>query len=586
MRLDLTRRREPAAQTERQTHAGPVIGSVERDGTHAWRGIPYAAPPIGRLRWRQPQPVSKWQVPRLAVAHGHPAPQFGGPMLGLPSHQHGSIVGDEDCLTLNVFAPAWEAGAVPNGRDRRPVMVWLHGGGNSIGTAGTYDVARTFAEQDDLVVVTVNHRLGVLGWFRHPVLMAGRATTEAEQSGNFGTLDQIAALEWIRDNISAFGGDPDCVTVFGESAGAQNVLVLLASPLAAGLFHRAIAQSPLAISHSADEAVDGGNLAFEGERVGSREVIARLTRRHDGPARMTATWLRSLSASDILSVMVPGSGGYYGSPRPIRDGIVLPTAPFPEVFASAHWNRVPLIIGTNRDEIRPFLADKPEYTQMMFGSMPILLDRDGYAIESDVMSAAWRCLHLEAPVEAMEASGHREVWTYRFDWDEAPPVPYVRPDLLFGAGHGMEIPLVFRDLQGKTDLFKAGTMLNLGSRTRLSRAMSAAWASFARDGKPSVPDVNWPARKPGSGPDSLVFDSEADGGIRMETLRRDLASLKAFLKETPLVRSGEQRCQIYARTFLWSPLLSGHGSTAEYADWSRQFNCSQPAQAFKPQREI
>ena len=586
MKIDPPRRREPAARTERRIGAGTLVGSIDSDGSHAWRGVPYAAPPVGRLRWRRPQPVSPWTGPRLAVAHGHPAPQFGGPILKLPTYRYGTIVGDEDCLTLNVFAPAWAPDAVPAGSERRPVMVWFPGGGNSIGSAATYDVARNLAREDDLVVVTVNHRLGILGWFRHPVLMAGRAVTEAEQSGNFGTLDQIAALEWVRDNIAAFGGDPGCVTVFGESAGAQNVLALLASPLAAGLFHRAIAQSPLAISHSADEAVDGGDPAFESERVGSREIVARLVRRHDGPARITATWLRSLSAADLLSVMNPGSGGYYGSPRPVRDGLVLPQAPFAEVFRTTKWNRVPVIIGTNRDEIRTFIADKPEYTRMVFGSVPMLIDRDAYAIESDVMSAAWRCMHLDAPVEAMVAGGHRDVWTYRFDWDEAPPLPYVRPDLMFGAAHGMEMPLVFRDRKGRLDLFKAGTPLNQAGRSRLSEAMAGAWTSFARDGRPTIPGVAWHPRGDGKGPDSLVFDTEADGGIRMAALRADIAGLKAFLQQTDRARSGRQRCQIYARTFLWSPILSGHGSPDEYADWCRRFGCSEPAEAFRPQREI
>lgn len=587
MILSSSPNRHADALTERALPAGTVIGSIERDGTHGWRGLPYAAPPIGRLRWRAPQPLSRWQQPRLALSHGHRAPQYAGPLAGVPSHLHGQIIGDEDCLTLNVFAPGWAPHEVPVDGDRRPVMVWIHGGGNSIGTSVTYDVARSFAREDGLIVVTVNYRLGVFGWFRHPALVAARAATEADQSGNFGTMDLIAALHWIRVNIAAFGGDPGCVTIFGESAGAQNVLTLLASPLAAGLFHRAIAQSPLTHGYTPEQAVDGADPAFESERVGSREIAARLASRCGAPARVTATWLRSLATHDILSVFNPGSGGYYGSPRPIRDGHVLPSAPLADVFRSGEWNRVPVIIGTNRDEIRPFIADKPEYSRLMFGSLPMLIDRSVYALESDTMSAVWRSLHLDGPADAMLAGGHRDVWTYRFDWDEAPPVPYVRPDLLFGAGHGMEIPFVFRDMEGRTDLFKVSSLMNLASRRALSGTMASAWASFARKGRPTVPDTTWAARRrTTSSAESLVFDSSSDGGVRMETLRRDVGRVKAWLKTTDAIRRDELRCQIYARTFLWSPLLNGHGSEEEYAAWCDEFGCDKPAEAFQPEREI
>jgi len=257
--------------TRRRIAAGELVGSCEPDGTFAWRGIRYAAAPAGDLRWRAPQPVTPWSGVVEALTHGEIAPQYAGLLAPVPPRLHGTVIGNEDCLTLNIFAP----GEAPTAR-HRPVMVWIHGGANAAGTSATYDVARNYAAHDGIVVVSLNYRLGVLGWFCHPALIEADQATPEERSGNFGTLDLIAALRRVRKNIAAFGGDPDCVTIFGESAGAQNVLTLLASPLAAGLFHRAIAQSPVVDTFDVCEATERNNSPLESFRTSSREIAARL----------------------------------------------------------------------------------------------------------------------------------------------------------------------------------------------------------------------------------------------------------------------------------------------------------------------
>ena len=226
--------------TLRHLPAGDVVGSHGRHGGHAWLGLPYAEPPQGELRWRAPQPLLPWTATREALTFGASCPQLASRVGGDDSAEPGALVGDEDCLTLNVYAPAFAPDQVPTGAARLPVMVWIHGGGNTIGAANGYDGSR-LATTHPLIVVMVNYRLGALGWFRHAALRAGRDPVEA--SGNFGTLDQLRALAWVRDNAAAFGGDPGNVTIFGESAGGQNVLALLVSPLAGGLFQRAIVQS-------------------------------------------------------------------------------------------------------------------------------------------------------------------------------------------------------------------------------------------------------------------------------------------------------------------------------------------------------
>lgn len=583
--------------TRRRLAGGELIGAREVDGTHAWRGIRYAQPPIGALRWRAPQPVSAWDGLLQALEHGPMAPQYAGLLAPVPAKLHGRILGDEDCLSLNVFTPAWRPDAVPIGSQRRPVMVWIHGGGNAVGTSASYDVVRNYAARDGMVVVTVNYRLGVLGWFSHPALHAAAVTPE-ERSGNFGTLDLIAALRWVRDNIGAFGGDPGCVTIFGESAGGQNVLTLLASPLAAGLFHRAIAQSPMAETFSVAEATERNGSPLESRRTSSREVVARLWaaagRATDAdaagqalrtvPASELAQWLRSLAPEELLRVFKPGSVGIHLSPRPMRDGVVLPLEPLTEVFRRGTWNRVPVILGSNRDEYRTFLADKPEHVRMLFGKLPLLHDRAQYIAESGFYSQAWRTLHVEEPADAMLAGGHSDVWTYRFDWDEAPAVPFVRPDILLGAAHGMEMAFAFRDTVGDLDIFGVNTPFNRAGRLAMAQAMGDAWTSFARTGAPG--DAPWRRRTLGGAPETLLIDSPAGGGLRMAAVRQDLASLKQALKRSGPAGSGTERCRIFARVFLWSPLFAGHGSEEEYAAWAHEFGCTQAASAFRPVTEV
>lgn len=590
------RKRDAASSTLRRIRGGDVIGSVEPDGTHAWRGIRFAAAPVGPLRWRAPQPVQTWAGVYEALDYLPMAAQYAGLLAPVPKAVHGSVVGSEDCLGLNVFAPAWEREDVPRGSQRRPVMVWIHGGGNAVGTAESYEVLRNYAARDDLIVVTVNYRLGVLGWLALPLLNEGDDVTVQERSGNFGTLDLIAALHWVRDNIEAFGGDASQVTIFGESAGGQHVLTLLASPLAAGLFQRAIAQSPVANTYSLEEAALPSDALIESLRATGPELarrwlaIARETRdvaAGEPSAKETAKLLRSLSPAQLLGAVQPGTAGIYLGPRPIRDGLVLPSDPLPQVFSSGRWNRVPVIIGSNRDEYRTFLADKPEHSRMVLGAVPILRNRRAYAAESGYLSRAWKALNVDRIADAMLASGHKEIWTYRFDWDEAPAIPFIRPDILLGAAHGMEMPFVFRDVRGEFDIFRVNTPFNKRGRVLLSDAMGLAWTSFARHGRPGLAHrAQWSPRSAARNlPDSLVFDTERGGGIRMECVREEIALLKhRLLNDAGLDR--ESRCRVYARLFLWSPLFAGQGSVSEYEQWCLQLGCKEPPEKFRPAIEI
>jgi para-nitrobenzyl esterase len=592
----------PDPDSRRRIAGGEIIGSREpttTQATHAWRGLRYAAAPVGPLRWRAPQPPAAWSGTCEALRSGAMAPQVAGLLAPVSPSEHGRVVGDEDCLFLNVFAPAWRPEEVPQGAQRRAVMVWIHGGGNAVGTAAGYDVARNLAAQDGVIVVTVNFRLGVLGWFTHPALQADPGASDAERSGNFALLDLVAALAWVRDNIAAFGGDPNCVTIFGESAGGQNVLLLLASPLAAGLFHRAIAQSPVVETFSLDEMIHGRPSPLPSRACGSLEIAARLWAA-DGrspdpaaaraalagqPAPQVAEFLRSRRPDQLIGAFTPGSVGIYLAPRVARDGVTLPRAELPAVFASGAWNRVPVLLGSNRDEMRTFMADKPEHSRLLFGKVPVLRDRRAYLAESDAKARAWRAVHVDAPADAMLAGGHRDVWSYRFDWDEAPRVPGIRPDLLLGAAHAMEMPFVFRDVAGEFDIFKVFTPFNRRGREAVAQAMGSAWTTFARTGQPELPGkLPWSRRADAPAAESLLIDSPGDGGLRMQPAKETVAAIKQSVRDGSLPPA--LRCRVYARTFLWTPLFEDHGSTAEYERWCRELGVDSPAEAHRPQIEI
>ena len=251
-----------AEETYRSINSGQIVGYKEPNGTLAWRGIPFATPPVGELRWKAPRPPEPWEGVRETLAFGSACPQrgFGGGTSG--------ITGAEDCLYLNVWQP-------PRSETERPVMFWIHGGANHIGEAATplYHGAN-LAAAHDVVVVSINYRLGPLGWLTHPGLRVSGDL--ADDSGNYGTLDILRALEWVRENIAQFNGDPDNVTIFGESAGGFNVLTMMVSPLAAGLYHKAIVQSGGLTINSFSVAENFRDDEEPGSNSSSRELVNRL----------------------------------------------------------------------------------------------------------------------------------------------------------------------------------------------------------------------------------------------------------------------------------------------------------------------
>ncbi len=407
----------PAADpsSARDLRAGQVVGFAGQYGNHAWRGIPYAEPPVGELRWRAPRPLPPWADTRGALATGPSCTQLASVFSGGTRDDTGKPSGQEDCLYLDVFAPRFEPGAVPTGEASLPVMFWIHGGGNTIGNAGFYD-GGNLAATHDVIVVAINYRLGPFGWFRH-ASMRGEGTTAADRSGNYGTLDMIRALEWVRENIAGFGGDPGNVTIFGESAGGTNVMSLVLSARANGLFHRAIVQSGGLGSSATWEAENFGDEPRGGDLHSSNEILVKMLVEDGTVADRAAarawletrddpeieSYLRAKTHLEILDAYIKKGEGYSDGmldvPAVIRDGFVLPRQEMAGRIARGAYNQVPIVFGTNRDEEKLFMAFNPHYVDFRLGVLPVPKDQDRYDAESDARARAWKARSVDAPAE-------------------------------------------------------------------------------------------------------------------------------------------------------------------------------------------
>jgi para-nitrobenzyl esterase len=563
--------RQADAATRRTTALGPVVGHAGSAGTHAWHGIPFARPPLGELRWRAPVAAPPWtgELEALADPSGCAQPP---PPIGADPNEDGSA-GSEDCLYLNVFAPAFAPEAVPRGEARLPVMVWIHGGGNSIGDARIYDGGQLAAEQG-VIVVAVQYRMGPFGWLRHAALRADTGATAADQSGNFGTLDLIEALRWVQANIAAFGGDPARVTVFGESAGGRNTYTLLQSPLAQGLFQRAISQSGGISSPTLAEAENLTSDAAPGHENSSNELLLRLLQKHRGaadreaartlaaalPPAEVAAFLRERSPGEILAAYTGSLGmGMLRFPQIFPDGAVMPADAPEQHFPAGRYNQVPVIVGTNRDENKLFMAFDKEYVRLWFRVLPSVRDQDRYDRDAEYQALAWKLNGADDPARWMRSVQGPSVFAYRFDWDELGRFLWVDWDQVIGAGHAVEIPFVFGsfDIPLLRSLFDEE---NLASRQQLSRAMMSYWAEFATTGAPGrgrgrdLPLWKaWDESAPGS-ERFLVLDSEAGGGVRMSADAITSATLVDRVLEDARFADSAERCDFLAKLQGWRPL--------------------------------
>lgn len=467
-----------------QTDKGTLEGVVD-DGINVFKGIPYAAPPVGALRWREPQPAAGWEGTRKADTFGKACIQ-----PTYPSMEGAGDVGPqcEDCLFLNV----WTAGVDPGAL--KPVMVWIHGGAFKMGIGSDPMYGGVPLAKKGAVVVGLNYRLGLLGFFAHAAL-------EQEAPGgavNFGLLDQIAALKWVQRNIEAFGGNPNNVTLFGQSAGAQSVLALLASPLAKGLFHKGIAQSPYALpDHSRPKAVAlgaavaTGLFGLDGERATAEDL-------RKVPAAKFAE--KTMPGADGSEVAVPSLG-----PCTVWGDPVLPKK-LRATFEADEQARVPLIIGSNSDEssvLAAFRIDPAVVMQMIIDAggeeaedaLDALKDlyRDDPEVKEGELDdpSRFASLVLRDMLFTMQArwfADRQSKWanSRRYYFSYVPELD--RPDQPHGVPHGGEIvfPFATGGMLGRTKEVKF-----TDADREMSRRVSDYWVSFAKTGTPAG-GLAWP----------------------------------------------------------------------------------------------
>jgi para-nitrobenzyl esterase len=472
------------AQTQVKTAGGVVEGTTTDEGRlRVFKGLPYAAPPLGPLRWNAPGPAPSWSGVRKADAFGAQCmqpPIFGDIVFDRPA--------SEDCLFLNLWTPAKDAAA------RLPVMVWIHGGGYQAGASNEPRHDGVRLARNGVVLVTINYRLGVFGFFAHPALSSEGARGG---SGNYGLLDMVAALQWVKANIAAFGGDPGNVTIFGESAGSFAVSALMAAPAAQGLFHRAIGESGAHFGPSLSaptRAVSEANGEKFAASIGATTLEA----------------LRGRSAEDVLAAAAKWQPWF----APSIDGVVLRES-VAETFAAGRQAKVPLLAGWNADESRggvtlaaerPTAASFTAQTRKRFGPAADALlqvypaSNDAEALESAASLASdlfigystWKW------IEVHRASSNAPVYRYLFS-RKIPVVPGQvrngRPVTAedIGARHAGEIEYVF----GTLDSVK-GVTWTPADRT-LSEAIGRYWTNFARAGDPNGDGLQaWPRLGPGA----------------------------------------------------------------------------------------
>jgi para-nitrobenzyl esterase len=474
---------QPGQETVVALDSGKIRGTLT-GGVWTYLGIPFAAPPVGELRWREPQPVKPWEGIRDCNKYGLACPQPKSLFYNVGPTS-------EDCLYLNVWTPV----KGPDGN--LPVMVWIHGGSFNTG-AGSLDMynGKNLAMQN-VIVVTVNYRLGPLGFLSHPLL--SRESSHGV-SGNYGLLDQIAALKWVKNNIKAFGGNPDLVTVFGESAGAMSVCDLMVSPLADGLFQRAISESG---SFGDAYPLNREDTVEKAEATG-REIALQLG---CNTASDVLAAMRQKTADEVVKAAFTGYSPNGGTKmRPVIDGWVIPENPW-SMFSAGKQQKVPLLIGTNADEGTIFVYPDPKVLSMSDQDYQESIKSQYQDHATDVLALFPAATRWDVPaavsklrtimsfsagaLHAADTTSMNTQQVYMYQFTRVPDTALK----LFGAFHGLEIFYVFSNLS-------AGYVSIPDNRadTLLSQEMMKYWTNFAISGDPNGPGLQtWPAYTAGTG---------------------------------------------------------------------------------------
>ena len=477
------------------TSSGKITANNNERKVNLYEDIPYAKPPIDNLRWKAPQEI---------LSTALILPKEDNFCIQRPSNLGGAdgetnFVGSEDCLYLDIFTPTVKIDG------KLPVMFWIHGGGNTSGLKDLYDFSK-MVKKHNVIVVRANYRLGPFGWFTHPAIQSFQEGDD--KTSNFGTLDLIMALKWIKKNISIFGGDPNNVTIFGESAGGHNVLSLLVSKKADGLFNKAISMSGYTTSISTEDAYNP-KIESSTSNYSSHMVVKKLLKKHkldsypgDTLTKKTREMLLSLSSEDFFQAYIDRKS-YEELPLMTSDGVVIPKVGINKALSIKKYvNNVPTIAGSNRDEVKLWLATARYFVDLEYSFVGSILRIPKVKLNNEASfeafnyyrSSAWKIRGVDNPLKSLAKTGNKNLYAYRYDWDDHRRLVVADFKKLIGAAHATEIPL----LTGNSDLVGGYPLSDLiyppsFSKRYTSKNMMQYWANFAKTGSPgkSTNSILW-----------------------------------------------------------------------------------------------
>ena len=511
-----------------------VSHGYKKNKVVVWEDIPFAQPPVGNLRWKAPKKIlqnKKIIQPKENNFCIQRNSSFGGPS----DFSDELISGSEDCLYLDIFAPSKKS------QELRPVMFWIHGGANTSGLKDLYDFSK-LVRKHNVVLIRINYRLGPFGWFTHPAIQD--LQDGIDKTSNFGTLDIISALEWTNENIEKFGGDPNNITIFGESSGGHNVLSLLVSERAKGLFHKAISMSGYTESISPQNAYRQDSVSFSSNHT-SWEVVNRIIE-----SKQISKTQDKYKKIDIRKLLLGMSAkefykyydrkNYEDIPLLTNDGYVIPSIGLRDALQKKDYvNNVPTMIGSNRDEVKFWLAFSEYLVSLDYSvsssifKLPkiVIKDKDVYDAFNYYRSSAWRVRGVDEPLNSLKKAGNTNLYSYRFDWDDQRRFVVANFKELFGATHALEIPL----LAGDTGLVGGPPVSNFIyprgiSKFYISRNMMRFWTNFAKNGVPgnSTNNIEWNlySEYDSNKKSYMILDKKND--LRMSS---DITSLKKLTEE-------------------------------------------------------
>ncbi len=474
------------ASTDVISTSSGIVKGTKKINVTIYEDIPYAKPPVGFLRWKAPREIST--PVEIFPKENNFCIQRPSNLGGVDGD--GFFVGSEDCLYLDI--------TVPNNKinQKLPVMLWIHGGGNTSGLKDLYDFSK-MAHRHDVIIVRINYRLGPLGWFTHPAIQSFQQGED--KTSNFGTLDIIMALKWVNNNISKFGGDSNNVTIFGESAGGHNVLSLLASKKAKGLFHKAISMSGYTTSISIEDAYNPVEKSST-SRYSSSKVIEKLVKKYglaNYPGKNSNEQIRELLLTipieDFFEIYAKRAS-YDEIPLTTADGIVIPKIGLKKALTKKeHVNIVPTIAGSNRDEVKLWLATATYFVDLDYSLLGSILripkvdlsNEESFEAFNYYRSSAWKIRGVDVPLKSLSEAGNNSLYAYRYDWDDHRRHVIADFKKLIGAAHATEIPL----LTGNMDLVGGYPLSDIIyppsiSKRYTSKNMMKFWTNFAKNGSP------------------------------------------------------------------------------------------------------